>query len=239
MRKLLFLLFVSVFLLSACGSSESEETTSTGNEEESNEVEDVENAEEEFDLEEDEEDLYEEELTEQEETIQQLVHLFDEGVAFDAGSYTKGDIPEGEYAFVTFEGSGEYYSEVDASGDIIDNENFSSFGYVYVHEAGNIETSGALIDVDSLEELDVEGAKELYEVMNESEDYSDSGWYKVGVDIEPGEHKFKSYGSGYIAAMSGPVGKNEIVQNDNFDGEYSIKLQEGQYLVISKATIIE
>lgn len=234
MKKIIVLLFAAI-ILSACGSSENE--NSDVKREDSAEEENVTETEEEFEYdEEDEEDLFEE-LTAQEETIQQLVGLFDEGVAFDAGSYTKGDIPEGEYAFVTFEGSGEYYSEVDESGDIIDNENFSSFGYVYIHEAGDIETSGALIDIDSLEELDVQGAKELYEVLNEKENYSDAGWYKVGVDIDPGEHEIKSYGSGYIAIKSGPVGNNDIVQNDNFDGEYSIELQEGQYLVISKATI--
>lgn len=174
-----------------------------------------------------------------EQMFNDVVGLIDKGLAFDTGSYIKGDIPKGEYAFITFEGSGEYYSEEDASGDIIDNENFSSFGYVQVHEAGNIETRGVLVKVEALEELGVSGAKELYEIMNGIENYSDSGWYKVGVDIEPGEHIIESYGSGYVAIVSGPVGNYDIIKNDNFDGRYSVNLQEGQYLNISRATIVE
>ena len=180
-----------------------------------------------------------EELTAREQMIQDVVNLIDEGLAFDAGSYIKGDIPKGDYVFVTFDGSGKYYSEEDASGDIVDNENFSSFGYVYVHEVGNIETRGVLIKLEALERLEVSGAKELYEIMNELEDYSDAGWYKVGVDIEPGEYIFESHGSGYVAVMSGPVGNSSIINNKNFNGRYSINVQDGQYLVISRATIVE
>lgn len=178
-------------------------------------------------------------LAPKEQMFSDVVELIDQGLAFDTGSYIKGDIPEGEYAFITFEGSGEYYSEEDASGNIIDNENFSSFGYVQVHEAGNVETRGVLVKVEALEELGVSGAKELYEIMNGIENYSDSGWYKVGVDIEPGEHIIESYGSGYVAIVSGPVGNYDIIKNDNFDGQYSVNLQEGQFLNISRATIVE
>lgn len=93
--------------------------------------------------------------------------------------------------------------------------------------------------MEALDQLDVTGAKELYEVLNGVEDYSDSGWYKVGADIEPGKYVLESYGSGYVAVMSGPVGNSDILTNDNFDGRYSVHLQEGQYLTISRATIAE
>lgn len=239
MKKLLSLLLLAIVLiLSACGSDnpkkELADTESVTGQDEVNETED-----EQIETEEEEEPVIEEvvELTPKQEIFSKIVDLIDEGLAFDTGSYIKGDIPKGEYAFVTFEESGNYYSEEDSAGDIIDNENFSSFGYVQVHEAGNIKTKGALVKIEALEQLGVSGAKELYEVMNELENYTDSGWYKVGIDIEPGEYIFESYGSGYFAVMTGPVGNNDIVRNDNFEGRTSATVQEGQYLKLSKAYI--
>lgn len=176
-------------------------------------------------------------LTPQEEMFTKLTGLIDEGKAIDTGSYIQGDIPKGEYAFITFEGSGQYYSEEDQAGNIIDNENFESFGYVYVHDKGNIETMGALVSVDALKNLGVSGAKELYEIMNDVEDFTGSAWYKVGADIEPGQYVIESIGEGYAAIMSGPVGNNEIVDNNIFNGRYSVNVSEGQYLVVSKGEI--
>lgn len=171
--------------------------------------------------------------------IQDIVDLIDEGLAFDTGSYIKGDIPKGEYAFVTFDGSGQYYAEKEISGSIIDNENFDSFGYVYVHEEGNVETKGALVKVEALGDLGVSGAKELYEILNELEDYKGSGWYKAGLDIEPGEYIIESIGDGYVAVMNGPVGNTNIDNNENFNGKFAVNVKDGQYLKISRGTIAE
>lgn len=176
-------------------------------------------------------------LTPQEEMLTKLAGLIDEGKAIDTGSYIKGDIPKGEYAFITFDGSGQYYAETDQAGEIIDNENFASFGYVHVHEKGNVETRGALVKMDALKDLGVSGAKELYEVMNDVEDYTGSAWYKVGTDIEPGQYVIESIGEGYAAVMSGPVGNNEIINNNAFSGRYSVNVSDGQYLVVSKGEI--
>jgi len=89
----------------------------------------------------------------QEKMLASINGLIDSGSAFDTGSYVKGDIPKGEYAFVTFDGSGQYYSEEDSAGNIIDNENFDSFGYVYVQGVGNIKSDGVLIKVSSFKKL--------------------------------------------------------------------------------------
>lgn len=177
-------------------------------------------------------------LSEREEMIIEILDLVDSGLAHDTGSYIKGDIPEGNYAFITLDGRA-YYSEEDSSGEIIDNENFDSFGYVYVHEAGNLTTGGVLVDTGSIESLNVSGAKELYEILNEVEDYKESGYYKVGTDIEPGEYVVESYGSGYVAVMDGPIGKSDIVKNENFDGRYAVTVNEGQYLILSRAFLSE
>lgn len=230
MKRLIVLMLVSVLLV-ACGSDDTETSVEETEQEENKEV----------DEEQQENEKVEEppEITEQQQMANDILSLIDEELAFDSGTYKKGTIPKGEYMFVSYEGSGVYYSEVDSAGNIIDNENFDSFGYVHVHEAGNIENRGVLINVESLEYLDVNGAKDIFEKLNGIEDYHESGYYKVGLDIDPGEYALESYGSGYVALMSGPIGDSSIIQNDNFDGEYAISIEEGQYLILSRAYLVK
>ena len=179
------------------------------------------------------------ELSPQQKMINAVTALFDQNLAFDSGNYIAGDIPKGEYAFVRFDGSGQYYSEKNQNGDIVDNENFDSFGYVYVHQVGNISNDGLLVSVDALSGLGVTGAKELYEVINNKTDYLDAGLYKVGVDLPSGQYVAESYGNGYVAILSGPVGKSEIIDNEIFEGKYSFKVSDGQYVNISRALITQ
>ncbi|MFC4557814.1 hypothetical protein ACFO3D_06275 [Virgibacillus kekensis] len=179
------------------------------------------------------------EETPQQRMVGQIVTLMDEGLAFDTGSYVKGDIPKGEYAFIPFDGSGKYYSETDGAGNIVDNEIFDSFGYVYVHGTANLETQGVLVNTTAFEQLGVSGAKELYEVVNSSENYQGSGMYKVGYDIKPNTYTIESMGEGYVAILSGPVGNNEIVDNNIFNGKYNVNVAEGQYLTVSKGTFAQ
>lgn len=240
MKRLLLLLFLlPLLLLVACGEESKKESKEVRKPTEASSSEtDVEEVADE-DIEEDTEEVEVIELTPREEMIQKLVDLFDEGVAFDTGDYAKGDIPKGEYAFVSFDNNGGYYSEVDASGSIIDNANFDSFGYVQVHEAGEVETRGVLVHLEALDILEVTGAKDLYEIINEIEDYTDGGWYKVGMDIEPGEYTLESYGSGYVAIMSGPVGDSDIISNERFEEEHTVNVSGDDYLEFSRATIQE
>lgn len=178
------------------------------------------------------------ELTESEKMIVKISELIDDGLAYDTGSYIKGDITPGEYAFVKFDGSGSYYSEEDAAGNIVDNENFDSFGYVKVHGVGNLETRGVLISVSTFERLNVTGAKQIYEILNNQTDYNQGGYYKVGADIEPGQYVLESIGgNGYYSIMSGPVSNSNIVKNDIFNGRASVTLKSGQYLDLSRSTI--
>lgn len=177
------------------------------------------------------------EITKSDRMIIKILELMDEKLAFDTGNYIKGEIPAGEYAFIKFNGSGSYYCEKDSAGNIIDNENFDSFGYVKVHSIGNLETNGILINIAAFEKLHVKGAKEIYEILNEQSNWNQGGNYKVGVDIDPGRYVVESIGSGYWAILTGPVGSNEIIDNDNFNGKSSINLTNGQYLELSRATI--
>ncbi|WP_349430226.1 hypothetical protein [Weissella confusa] len=172
-----------------------------------------------------------------EETIEDKVsNLIKQGKAFGPRSYTAGQVPAGEYVFVaTKYGASKYYSEDDAAGEIIDNENFSSFGYVQVHATGNLTTRGTLVNVDSLGELGVSGAKELYEKLNDKQNYNGPGMYKIGVDLPAGMHTVSSTGSAYVAVVTGPVGNSDIVDNENFNGDYAVNLADGQYLEMSRA----
>ncbi|PLR89518.1 hypothetical protein [Bacillus sp. T33-2] len=177
--------------------------------------------------------------TPQQKMFEQIMGLIDAKQAFDSGSYIKGDLPPGEYAFISFDGSGKYYAEKDTAGNIIDNENFDSFGYVHVHDVGNIETGGVLISTGAFGTLGVSSAKEIYQVLNNVEDYKQSALYKVGTDIPAGQYVIESYGNGYVAKMSGPVGKSDIIDNENFNGRFMVNVTNGQYLQISNGTIAQ
>lgn len=177
-------------------------------------------------------------LSESDKMIIALADLIDEGLVYDTGDYVQGDIPAGEYAFVKLSNFGSYYSEEDMSGEIIDNENFASFGYVQVHGIGNITTDGVLVSVNAFDRLGVTGAKQLYEIINEQNNYNQSGYYKVGVDIPSGTYTVESIGRGYYAILTGPISNNDIVDNDNFNGTSRITLRDGQYLELSRAQIL-
>ena len=235
-----FVVMIIGFVVFGMNSEPTETATPEPTTEEEKAVTDEESASEE--QVEEEEEVVEEaekeaEKTPQQKMIEGIQALFASKQAFDSGSYIKGDIPPGEYAFVSFAGSGKYYSENDASNNIIDNNNFDSFGYVYVHGAGNIESQGVLISTAAFPTLDVSGAKQIYEVLNNVTDYKDAGFYKVGVDIPAGAYVLESYGEGYAAVLAGPIGKSDIVDNELFNGRYSVTVSNGQYLQMSQSKI--
>lgn len=166
--------------------------------------------------------------------------LVGEGRAFDAGIYEAGDIPEGEYAFIMYEENGHYYIEREPNGSTLDNENFESFGYVYVNEIGEVETTGLLIPIDEVEAIGATGAKQIYENVNNVSNYQGSAHYKVGADISPGEYVIESDdGIAYVAVKSGPVGNVDILENERFEGTTTITVEEGQYLDVSGGRIVE
>ncbi|MEH7374064.1 hypothetical protein [Neobacillus drentensis] len=141
------------------------------------------------------------------------------------------------YAFVSFSGSEAYYVEKDSSGEIIDNEIFDSFGNVHVNESGNLETQGVLVNTAAFSKLKVSGAKQIYEILNDQKNYQSSGYYKIGADLLAGTYVLQSEGEGYVATLTGGVGKNDIIDNEIFNGRYKVTVSNSQYLKISKAVI--
>lgn len=170
--------------------------------------------------------------------LNELVKMIDEGLVYDSGSYVKGEVKAGEYAFVRFDGAGSYYEELDMAGNIIENENFDSFGYVKVLQAGDLTTGGVLINVTAFKRLGVSGAKEIWEILNDVKDYNQSGYYKVGYDIKPGKYIVETLGGdGYYGVMSGPVGKSSIIRNDFYSGKKTVTISKGQYITLSGVKI--
>ena len=179
------------------------------------------------------------ELSPKDKMRQQLNQMVSNGTIFGPGSYAKGDIPAGEYVFMPMSDDGSYYSEEDEAGSIIDNENFDSFGYVYVHGAGNISVDGALIPLSTLNQLDADSPREIYGLIKEKGNYMDSGYYKIGTDLLAGEYTIQSYGEGYVEVASGPVGNGQIVDNEIVNGSHSVVVTDGQYLKVSRGFIVE
>jgi hypothetical protein len=160
--------------------------------------------------------------------------LIEQKLAFPPGTYAKGTIPKGEFIFIGEKGG--YYAE-ERDGQILDNENFDSFGYVYNHAIGDITTHGLLISPNALKELNASGAKALYERLTKQTDYNFSGQYKVGSDIPAGRYIVESAGEAYVEVNRGPVGNGELLNNDNFNGTKSINLRNGQFVKISRASL--
>lgn len=61
----------------------------------------------------------------------------------------------------------------------------------------------------------------------------EEGQYKVGVDIEPGEYVFFTTSSGYFSLSRDANGK-DIIENDNFEYNDIMTLNEGEYLKLSR-----
>lgn len=173
--------------------------------------------------------------SDEQEDIRGLNSLVASGSAFAPGSYAKGSIREGEYIFIGKKGG--YFSE-ELNGQIIDNENFPSFGYVYVHGIGDVETRGYLISAQALKQLGYTSPLALYRSLTQQPGYNFSGTYKGGVDIPAGSYIVRSAGSAYVSVNSGPLGKSDIVWNANFNGTKSVDLESGQYLDVERASIV-
>lgn len=163
-----------------------------------------------------------------------MEELVSAGQAFEPGSYAKGKIPKGEYAYV---GESEGYFGEELNGQIIDNENFPSFGYVYVHGIGDIKTDGYLLSSVALSKLGYTSASDVYRALTKQKAYNFSGMYKVGADLPAGNYVIESAGDAYVSVNTGPLGNGEIVWNDNFHGTKTANLTNGQYLELNNASI--
>ena len=165
---------------------------------------------------------------------QVLNTLVEQKKAFPPSSYAKGDLPKGTYVFVSEKGG--YFAE-ELNGQIMDNEIFASFGYVYVHGVGNVDTRGYLIKLEDFKTTGFDSPKSLYESITKQPNYDLSGYYKVGLHIPAGEYKLTSLGEGYMGIEEGPVGNSSTLQNDIFQGRKLISVRAGQFLKLERVKL--
>ncbi len=148
----------------------------------------------------------------------------------DEGQYKAGDdITEGLFIIYANDGESAYYCiSSDANGDdIIANENFENQAYVYVESGQYLQVSdGLLYGSDNVKKVDT------------SSGYLEEGQYKVGIDISPGTYNVistDSYGGYYC--ISSDANGDDIIANDNFDGNSYVTVQDGQYISLSGAKL--
>lgn len=146
---------------------------------------------------------------------------------YKAGSYKIGeDMPAGEYKIFT-DSMGYIELTKDSSGDldsIIMNDNFSTFTYLTVEDGQYLKLQGA--------EAVPGGEAPAYE----PDGMYEAGMYKVGKDIPAGEYNVKQEegaAMAYIEISTSSTGLvDDIITNDNFEGNKHITVEEGQYLKI-------
>lgn len=149
---------------------------------------------------------------------------------YEEGQYKVGvDIPAGSYIVYSKLNTLSYYEiTADANGNnIIENENFKNQHYVNISDGQYFSfTNGYVVPVSSIRPY------------NPSNGQYDEGQYKVGYDIPAGEYKVthKDGFRGYYAITSTP-GDNDIIANDNFNGDCYVNITNGQYLYLNNCYI--
>lgn len=143
---------------------------------------------------------------------------------FTSGQYKVGiDIPAGEYVIFADRSSGYFSITSDANGnDIIANENFEYNSIMTIVDGEYLELSRAYaVPIEDVESLPIDKAD----------------MFKIGKFLPAGEYKVVSDSdSGYYCIYRDDR-QDDIVANDNFNGQSYITVSDGQYLVLSRCHI--
>ncbi|PET77561.1 hypothetical protein CN514_00760 [Bacillus sp. AFS001701] len=148
-----------------------------------------------------------------------------------SGMYKVGnDIQPGEYVLIS-NGTGYFQVSKDSSGtleSIVSNDNFTTDAIVSVKAGQYFEFKDAkAYPIAKAPKLEPKNGK-----LGE-------GTYKVGLHIQPGEYKVVADGMAYVeVSKSSYHGLEDIVTNDNFEGEKYITVKAGQYIKVSSAYIV-
>lgn len=163
---------------------------------------------------------------------QQPAESQDELEQYADGMYKVGtDIPAGEYILCP-SATAYYQVATDSTGtleSIVSNDNFSGTRYITVSDGQYLTlTSCTAYPASYVSEGKVKN------------DNLSGGMYKVGVDIEAGEYKVTPEGDGYYEVDSSSVGTlDSIVANENFSSDVYVTVSDGQYLKLSRATLVK
>ncbi|MDO5345290.1 MAG: peptidoglycan-binding domain-containing protein [Lachnospiraceae bacterium] len=145
---------------------------------------------------------------------------------YSANFYKVGtDIPAGEYVVFAESGHGYFCVSSDSNQDnIIFNDNFDYNSIITVKDGEYLELSRCYaVPFEEGPEIDLSG----------------TGMFKVGTHISAGEYKIESTdGMGYYCIYPDSR-QDDIVSNDNFEGQNYITVTDGQYLVLSRCKFTE
>lgn len=152
------------------------------------------------------------------------------GRKWEAGQYKCGtDIEPGIYMTFASNGTGYYSITTDANGDdIVSNDNFKNNQIFEVARGQYLELSRAYA-------IKYEDAP----LLAPENGILPEGRYRVGQHISAGTYKIQTTSnvSGYYSLTSDPNGDN-IISNDNFDGERYVTIQNGQYLELVRCQML-
>lgn len=145
---------------------------------------------------------------------------------YSANFYKVGtDIPAGEYVIFAHGGMGYFCVSSDSNQeDIIFNDNFDYNSIITIND-------GEYLDLTRCYAIPFEEEPEI--------ELDDVGMFKVGIHIPAGEYKLESTdGAGYYCIYSDSRQDN-IISNDNFEGQNYVTVTDGQYLELTRCKFSE
>lgn len=140
---------------------------------------------------------------------------------YSSGQYKVGtDIPSGEYVLFASDGKGYFCLSSDGNADdIIVNDNFEY---------------NSILTINDGEYLNLTRCYAIPIAENPTVETTQTGMFLVGKHIPAGEYKLDAGSdSGYYCIYSSSRQDN-IVSNDNFDGQRYVTVSDGQYLLLSR-----
>lgn len=140
---------------------------------------------------------------------------------YSAGVYKVGvDIPAGEYVVFASGGMGYFCVSSDSNqNDILFNDNFDYNSIISINDGEYLDLSRAYaISIEESPDVEIDA----------------TGMFKVGTHIPAGEYKLESTdGLGYYCIYPDSR-QDDIIANDNFEGQNYVTVSDGQYLVLSR-----
>jgi len=149
-------------------------------------------------------------------------------LTYNSGTYVVGtDIPAGEYVLIA-DMTGYFERAADASGEISSisaNGNFTTNTIVTISDGEYFIFSGATAySIDQAPALDT----------------TQQGMFKVGKDIPAGDYTIHSDGTGTVEISSDSTHNiNSTLSKEEFQGDKTITVSDGQYLTLTEAAIVQ
>ena len=160
-----------------------------------------------------------------------LIMLLSSITVFADGEYKTGmykvgmDMPAGEYILFASGGKGYFCVSSDSNAkDILFNDNFEYNSIITVLEG---------------EYLDLSRCYAVPISENPDVDTTGTGMFKVGLHIPAGEYKLNSGNQkGYYCIYSDSR-QDDIIANDNFEGQSYVTVNNGQYLELARCYFVD